>query len=60
MLKTNQIGAIRKFMIAHKITTTDLAKELDVNRSYLSMVLNGTMSNLNVENKVVEWYKNKK
>ena len=37
-----------------------LAQELKVNRGYLSMVLNGTMSNDNIEKEVLKWYKTEK
>ncbi len=57
MLKTNQIGAIKKYMVAERKTIISLAKELEVNRGYLSMVLNGTMSNTDIEEKVLNWYK---
>lgn len=57
MLKTNQIGAIKKYMVAERKTIIALAKELEVNRGYLSMVLNGTMSNADIEEKVLNWYK---
>ena len=57
MLKTNQIGAIKKYMVAERKTIISLAKELEVNRGYLSMVLNGTMSNADIEEKVLNWYK---
>lgn len=60
MLKTNQVGAIKKYMVEKKQTIFDLAKELGVNRGYLSMVLNGTMSNPKIETKVLDWYKSKK
>lgn len=63
MLKTNQVGAIKKHMVANKKTIRDLAKDLQVNRGYLSMVLNGTMSNPDIETKVLDWFnesKNKK
>lgn len=57
MLKTSQIGAIKKYMVETKKTIIALAKELNVNRGYLSMVLNGTMSNENIETEVLKWYK---
>ena len=60
MLKTNQIGTIKKYMVTEKKTIIALAKELKVNRGYLSMVLNGTMSNADIEEKVLNWYKNTK
>jgi predicted amidohydrolase len=37
-----------------------LAKELDISRSYLSMILNGTMNSKTIEDKVVNWYKTEK
>lgn len=58
MLKTSQIGAIKKYMVSEKKTIISLAKQLEVNRGYLSMVLNGTMSNSDIEEKVLNWYKN--
>lgn len=54
---------IKKYMVANKKTIRDLAKDLQVNRGYLSMVLNGTMSNPDIETKVLDWFnesKNKK
>ena len=57
MLKTSQIGAIKKYMVENKKTIIALAKELKVNRGYLSMVLNGTMSNDSIEQEVLKWYK---
>ena len=63
MLKFNQVGAIKRYMADNKKTIIKLAKELEVNRGYLSMVLNGTMSNPSIESKVLKWYndsKNKK
>jgi transcriptional regulator with XRE-family HTH domain len=60
MLKTNQVGAIKKYMVANKKTIFELAKDLKVNRGYLSMVLNGTMSNPEIETKVLEWYNKNK
>lgn len=60
MLKTNQIGAIKKYMVEKKKTIIGLAQELKVNRGYLSMVLNGTMSNDNIEKEVLKWYKTEK
>lgn len=60
MLKQNQICAIRKFMFLKKKSITELAKELDISRSYLSMILNGTMNSKTIEDKVVNWYKTEK
>lgn len=60
MLKQNQICAIRKFMFLKKKSITKLAKELDISRSYLSMILNGTMNSKTIEDKVVNWYKTEK
>lgn len=60
MLKQNQICAIRKFMFLKKKSITGLAKELDISRSYLSMILNGTMNSKTIEDKVVNWYKTEK
>lgn len=57
MLKQNQICAIRKFMFLKKKSITKLAEELEVSRSYLSMILNGTMNSKTIEDKVVNWYK---
>ena len=60
MLKFNQIGAIKRYMADNKKTIRDLAKDLEVNRGYLSMVLNGTMSNPIIETKVLNWYNENK
>lgn len=60
MLKTNQIGSIKKYMVEKKKTIIELAKELNENRGYLSMVLNGAMSNDRIEKKVLDWYSTEK
>lgn len=58
MLKSNQVGAIKKHMSSIRMPIIKLAQELEVNRGYLSMVLNGTMTNPTIEKKVLDWYNN--
>ena len=60
MLKQSQICAIRKVMFLRKKSITKLAEEFDVSRTYLSMVLNGSLNNADIENKVIKWYKTEK
>ncbi|NCD06415.1 MAG: helix-turn-helix domain-containing protein [Spirochaetia bacterium] len=59
MLNEKQRKQIRKKMIDRDITITNLAKELDVSRQYISGILGGILGNPRVEKLLMDW-KNKK
>lgn len=55
MLTQKQICNVRQTMYLNKTSITQLAKNFKINRSYLSMILNGRMSDPNIEQHLLEW-----
>lgn len=51
---------IKALMRSKGITQDDLADKLEINRSYLSEVLNGKRNDATIESKVENWYEENK
>lgn len=56
----NQICSVRKILYSKKITMQELANDIGYSRQYVSMALNGKLQLKDVDNKILEWYKEKK
>lgn len=59
MITERQSKAIKKKLVDLNQTVTDLAVELDIKRTYLSSIINRSISNADKENIVLKWYRSK-
>lgn len=60
MITEKQSLAIKKKMLEQGITVTELAKELGIQRTYLSGIISGQRNSKEVESKLKEMYLGRK